>query len=309
MEIVTEPDIRTGRAGAALRRGAPAAAPLDRRVGRRHGARPDAGRGQRLAPAARHRAVRDPGRGQEHELVPLGRAGDRASRSSARRRPSTPGEPLRPGDPRLVRRARRDVPHADQGDLRRLPLLPRAGPAAAARRSGLARRDPGRPARAAGRAPGALPARPRAVAPTTPRVLVADPTRRALFEATLGRRRRRSSQGRSRTGSPASTCGCATRRPTAASTGRRGASSPAIIRRGRRRIDLAGATARRSSPSTASSGAPVGAIIDDARASARSRTPARSRRPSTRCSRRTRRPSPTTGPARPRRSASSSARS
>ena len=78
-----------GRAGAPLRRGAPAAAARDRRERRRHGARPDAGRGERLAPAARDRGVRDAGRGQEHELVPLGRAGDRATRSSARARPST----------------------------------------------------------------------------------------------------------------------------------------------------------------------------------------------------------------------------
>ena len=45
-----------GRAGAPLRRGAAAAAAGDRRVGCRHGARPDAGRGQRLAAAARHGA-------------------------------------------------------------------------------------------------------------------------------------------------------------------------------------------------------------------------------------------------------------
>ena len=48
------------RAGTPLRRGAPAAAPLDRRVGCRHGARPDAGRGQRLVcgRAARSRSGR-----------------------------------------------------------------------------------------------------------------------------------------------------------------------------------------------------------------------------------------------------------
>ena len=56
MEIVTEPDVRTGRAGPSLRRGAAAAPALDRRVGCRHGARPDAGRGERLAPAARARS-------------------------------------------------------------------------------------------------------------------------------------------------------------------------------------------------------------------------------------------------------------
>ena len=78
------------RAGPPLRRGAAAAAAHDRRVGRRHGARPDAGRGERVAPAARHRAVRDAGRGQEHELVPRRSSGRSPSRSSARPRRSTP---------------------------------------------------------------------------------------------------------------------------------------------------------------------------------------------------------------------------
>ena len=91
------------RAGPPLRRGAAAAAALDRRVGRRHGARPDAGRGERLAPAARHGAVRDAGRGQEHELVPLRGAGDRlrdrAPGRGARRRRAA-----HPGDARLGRR-------------------------------------------------------------------------------------------------------------------------------------------------------------------------------------------------------------
>ena len=81
------PDRRTG---APLCRGTAAAAPFDRRIRRRHGARPDAGRGQRLAAAARDRAVRDPDRGQEHELVPGRRAGhhlrDRATGGQPRRR-------------------------------------------------------------------------------------------------------------------------------------------------------------------------------------------------------------------------------
>ena len=50
-----------GRAGTALRGGAPAAAARDRRERRGHGARPDAGRGERVAPAARDR--RRSGRG------------------------------------------------------------------------------------------------------------------------------------------------------------------------------------------------------------------------------------------------------
>ncbi len=146
------------RAGPPLRRGAAAAPALDRRVRRGHGARPAPGGGERLAPAARQRAVRDAGRGQEHELVPGRRAGhrlrDRAPGGGARRR-RAPG----PGDPWLVRGARRDVPDAGQGDLGRLPLLPGAGPAAAAHRSGLARRRPRASARAAGPAPGTLPGR------------------------------------------------------------------------------------------------------------------------------------------------------
>ena len=77
MEIVTEPDVRTAEQASRYAEELPAAPALDRRVGCRHGARPDAGRGQRLAPPARHRALRDPGRGQEHELVPGRGAGDR----------------------------------------------------------------------------------------------------------------------------------------------------------------------------------------------------------------------------------------
>ena len=52
------------------------------------------------------------------------------------------GEALRPGDARLGRGARRDLSDAGQGDVGRLPLLPRAGPAAAAARRRLAGRGP-----------------------------------------------------------------------------------------------------------------------------------------------------------------------
>ena len=56
MEIVTEPDIRTAEQA---RRYAEELQLLLRSIGasrRGHGARPDAGRGQRLAPAARARS-------------------------------------------------------------------------------------------------------------------------------------------------------------------------------------------------------------------------------------------------------------
>ena len=65
--------------------------------------------------------------------------------------------------------ARRDVPHAGQGDLRRLPLLPGAGPAAAAPRRDVAGRGPGGAAGAARRPARPLHRRPRASRRTTPR--------------------------------------------------------------------------------------------------------------------------------------------
>ena len=160
------------RAGPPLRRGAAAPAPDDRRVRRRDGERPDAGRGERLAPAARHGGVRHAGRGQEHELVPRRRAGDRlrdrAPGGGPRRRRAAP-----PGDARLGRRRGRDVRHAGQGVRRtttatsrsrtcrrststrpgwtrsgpRLPELPAARRARYVRRAGplaVRRRRPGR---------------------------------------------------------------------------------------------------------------------------------------------------------------------
>ena len=89
MEIVTEPVIRSAEAA---RRYAEELRLLLLTIGAsdaRHGERPDARRGERLAAAARHRGVRHAGRGQEHELVPLGRARRSPTRSSARPRRST----------------------------------------------------------------------------------------------------------------------------------------------------------------------------------------------------------------------------
>ena len=133
------------RAGPPLRRGAAAAA-CARSVRRtrtwsaaRCGSRPTC----RLRVRGAER-VRDPGRGQEHELVPGGGAGDRL-RDRTPGRGARRGRAARPGDARLVGGARRDLPDAGQGDLGRLSLLPRARPAAAAPRRGVARRGAGRP--------------------------------------------------------------------------------------------------------------------------------------------------------------------
>ena len=90
MEIVTEPDIRTAEQA---RRYAEELQLLLRAIGASDA---DMERGQMRVEAnvslrsARHRGVRDARRDQEHELVPVRRAGDRRRRSSARRPRSTP---------------------------------------------------------------------------------------------------------------------------------------------------------------------------------------------------------------------------
>ena len=236
----------------------------------------------------------------------VGRAGDRvrdrAPGGGARRRRAA-----RPGDARLVRGARRDLPDAGQGDVRRLPLLPRAGPAAAAPRRGLARGDPGGAAGAAGGAPRALPRRARADAPTTRRC--SSPTRdaTALFEATLaagpGARAEAGRElGHRRVPAPAQRGGPDRVAVVAPPSSRR---SSRRSRPGRSR----GRRAARSSRRTPRPGEAAAAIvaargfrqISDSGRAGRGRR--RRRSPPTR------RPSPTTGPARRRRSASSSARS
>jgi hypothetical protein len=77
MEIVTDPDVRTAEQA---RRYAEELQLLLRSIGASDADMergPDACRGERVATPARQRDVRDAGRDQEHELVPLGGAGDR----------------------------------------------------------------------------------------------------------------------------------------------------------------------------------------------------------------------------------------
>ena len=296
-----------GRAGPALRRGAPAAAAHDRRVRRGHGARPDAGRGERLAPPARHRGVRDPGRGQEHELVPLGRARDRLRDRAPGGRPRRRRD-ADPGDPRLVRRPRRDVPHALEGDVRRLPLLPGAGPAAAPRRRGLAGRDPARRCRSCRRRAARATATPSGCRPTTrpsssrdrdaeravrgdaaPPAAALDPKAVANWVTGEYLRLRKATadapSGSTRPSSPRSSARVDDGRALAGATPRRSS----------RRTWRPANRSRRSSPRRG------------LRQISRHRRPRR--RPSTRSWRPTPTPSRTTGRARPRPSGSSSARS
>ncbi len=163
------------------------------------------------------------------------------------------GRAARPGDPRLVRGARRDVPDAGQGDVGRLPILPGARPSAAPSRRGLARGDPSR----------SLPELPGGATLALPRRDGAEclrrrrPRRRPGGDGALRgdarRRLRRSSRSLSPTGSPASSCGFATRRERPVWSSRRrssprsSVSSPTDPSRGRR--------AARSSRSTSATGA------------------------------------------------------
>ena len=185
-----------------------------------------------------------------------------------------------------------------QGDSRRLPLLPGARPAAAPRRPGLARRDPRRAAGAAGGPPGALPRRRSGCRPTTRRCSSPSRGRNGAVRGDPGGGRRRSSRSPSRTGSPASTCACATGRPEAAvARRRRRARRPDRPCRGRRAV--AGRTRRRSSRSTPRR-ASRGRVDRRARGLPPDLGRGRARRGRRRgASRRTRRRSRTTGPARP----------
>ena len=142
MEIVTEPDIRSAEPA---RRYAEELQLLLRTIGASDA---DMERGQMRVEAnvslrpRRHRGVRDAGRGQEHELVPLGRARDRV-RDRATGGGTRRGRAAHPGDARLGRGARRDVRmrvKEESDDYRYfpepdLPPLPR--------RRRLAGRDPG----------------------------------------------------------------------------------------------------------------------------------------------------------------------
>ena len=149
------------RAGHAIARGgrrlparvAPHAA-LPRCLRRRHGEGLVPLRRQYLAAPPR-RSARLEGRDQEHELVPRRPACDRVRDPAAGRRPRRRRQ-RRAGDARLHRGDRRDGQPALEGGGARLPLLPRAGPAAARDRRDTPRGDSRAPAGATRRQARAL---------------------------------------------------------------------------------------------------------------------------------------------------------
>ena len=145
------------RAGPALRRGAPAAAA---HIGASDA---DMEHGQMRVEAnisLRPRGTEAFGTRVEVKNMNSFRAVERAIAFEIERQAAALDAARRsPGDPRLDRRPRRDVPHALEGDVRRLPLLPGARPAATPRRAGVARGAPGGAAGAAGGPARALPGR------------------------------------------------------------------------------------------------------------------------------------------------------
>ena len=214
------------------------------------------------------------------------------------------GEPLAPGDARLGRGPRRDVPDAGQGDLGRLPLLPGAGPAAAAPRCRRGCRAPGRPARSCRPPAGRAIATRWPLAPTTPRSSSRIPGDGALRgddgRRPLAPRQDRRELGHRRVPAPAQRG----RRPRSRST------RPSSRRSSRAVTDgsISRANASEVFEAHVESGA-AAARSSRREGSDRSPTRARSARSSTRSLRRTRTRSPTITPASSRRSASSSARS
>ena len=149
MEIVTEPDIRTAEQA---RRYAEELQLLMRSIGASDA---DMERGQMRVEAnisLRPRGTTPFGTRVEVKNMNSFRSVERAITYEIERQAAIldARRDARHGDSRLVGRPRRDVPDAREGDLGRLSLLPRAGPAAAPYRSGLADGPRGRPARTAG---------------------------------------------------------------------------------------------------------------------------------------------------------------
>ena len=121
---------------------------------------------------------------------------DRAPGPRARRRRAA-----HDGDPRLGRRPPGDLPHAVQGDVGRLPLLPGARPAAAPRRRVVDRGGPGRRSRSCPRR-GERATRRSASPDYDAAVIVADPGMTVAFEAISRGGAGRCPRRRSRTSSP-----------------------------------------------------------------------------------------------------------
>ena len=156
-----------GGGGARLLHRAPRDARGARRLGRADGGGLAPLRRQHLHPARGGDRARHQGRDQEPQLGALARTraalrgGAAAGRARARRA-------ARPGDPSFRRGDRRDAHAAFEGGGVRLPVLPRARPAAARTRPRVGEGAGGRAARAPGRAPRPVRGRARSQARAGP---------------------------------------------------------------------------------------------------------------------------------------------
>ena len=184
MEIVTEPDIRTAEQA---RRYAEELQLLLRSIGASDA---DMERGQLRVEAnvsLRPRGTEPFGTRVEVKNMNSFRSVERAIAFEIERQAAAldAGEPLVQETRGWARRPRRDVPDARQGDVRRLPLLPRARPAAAPRRPGVAGRARGAGCRSCRRHVARAIARALGLSAYDAAVLVADPAAAALFESTM----------------------------------------------------------------------------------------------------------------------------
>ena len=243
---------RRPRARQGLRLDDPRHRALARHLRGAHGARQPALRRERVAASARHRDARHPHRDEERELVPLDRAG-RALRDPAPGRHPRQGRHDHAGDPSLARGHRHDQPGPPEVRRRRLPLLPRARPAAGRAVAGAHR---GAARRAARAARGASPPPEGRVGLHRPRV----PGRRERRPARRGRRDRRGgrlARGRAQVVDGRAHAGSRTRRTTDAAIAR---------------------DARRRSPSWPRSSTPARSPTGSPARCSRASSPARDRR-------------------------------
>ncbi len=151
IEIVSEPDMRSAAQGGGVLRAAARHPGVARRQRRQHGRGQPALRRERVGASGGAGGVRDEGRGQESELVPLSAEGARVRNRSADRRPRG-RRTRRAGDAAVGLRRGADAVDAQQGRGARLSLFSRTRSAAARRGRGAHRggaRDDARAARGA----------------------------------------------------------------------------------------------------------------------------------------------------------------
>ena len=139
-EIVSEPDLRSPDRGPRVSDRAQASAAVHRSERLQHGGRLAALRRQRQRAAARRGKIRHQGRSEKSEFLPLPAARARIRNRAANRRARI-RRTNRAGNAPVERRRGPHRADALEGIRARLPLFPRARPAARARQRRVARRN------------------------------------------------------------------------------------------------------------------------------------------------------------------------